>query len=80
MHMVLDMHGDTGRQSEWYPKTPAPRILFPSIRFSLESTCSHFWICDMPSESPCVCLLNKASGDLPVMEVTESFTQLIATC
>lgn len=33
MHMVLDMYGDTGRQSEWYPKTPAPRILFPSIRF-----------------------------------------------
>ena len=33
MHMVLDMYGDTGRQSEWYPKTPAPRILFPFIRF-----------------------------------------------
>lgn len=24
----------------------------------------------MPSESPCVCLLNKASGDLPRTEVS----------
>lgn len=80
MHMVLDMYGDTSRQSEWYPKTPATRILSPSIRFFPKNTCSHFWICEMPSESPCVCLLNKAHGDLPRMEVSESFVQLIATC
>lgn len=72
MHMVLDMYGDIGRQSEWYPKTPAPRILFPFIRFfSLKSTCSHFWIYKMPSESPCVCLLNKLNRNFPGMEVSE---------